>query len=87
LWAKWNAAQRWVWARRAWLTISQTPIPGSIWWTSRSHGYYGHVLYVDEVYLDEWLMLVTDMNYTGPYQFTQRIEKIQKMDGFIYPPT
>lgn len=85
--AKWNAAQRWVWAKRAWLTISQTPIPWSIWWTARSHGYYGHVVYVDEVYLDEWLMLVTDMNYRWAYQFTQRIEKIQRMDGFIYPPS
>lgn len=87
LWMKWNAAQRWRNAKNVWLTTSQTPIPGSIWRTSRSHGYYGHVVYVDEVYADEWLMLITDMNYRWAYQFTQRIEKISRMDWFIYPPS
>lgn len=83
---KWNAAQRWRNAKAVGLTTSVTPVVGSIWWTSRSHGYYGHVVYVDEVYLDEGLMLVTDMNYRGAYQFTQRIESIDRMDGFILPP-
>jgi surface antigen len=87
LWMKWNAAAWWNRARQVGLTVSQTPIPGSIWRTSRSHGYYGHVVYVDEVYADEWLMLITDMNYRGAYQFTQRIEKINRMDWFIYPPS
>lgn len=87
LWMRWNAAVWWARAREVGLTTSKTPIPWSIWRTARSHWYYWHVVYVDEVYADEWLMLVTDMNYRWAYQFTQRIERIDRMDWFIYPPS
>jgi surface antigen len=67
----WGHARTWMPRAQAggWAT-GATPAVGAIAWTSA--GYYGHVALVEAVNATTKEVLISEMNYTGPYRLTKR---------------
>lgn len=67
----WGNAANWYYAaQRAGWSTGTTPAVAAIAWTPR--GYYGHVALVEGVDTSTGRVLISEMNYYGPYRTDQR---------------
>ena len=72
-------------ARRYGLPTGSTPRPGALVSTTEA-GYYGHVAYIESVNWSNRTMIVTEMNYVGPYVVSRRTISIDSpvIKGYVY---